>query len=174
MRTLAMTAVALTFLISPASSDGFADVGADPGGSGQIVVYAGASARGEMINDEERKTAFLDEETQGFHVKKSADGSFVSTEEMRGILAEKSHTVFDSRPPSEFISGHIPGAINLSDIVRVTNLVGNKQSMILLYCDGASCVKSARLSDELLAAGYTHVRRYELPGNFENIDAALK
>jgi rhodanese-related sulfurtransferase len=32
----------------------------------------------------------------------------------------------------------------------------------VLYCNGPFCGKSKRLADELLAAGYTEVRRYQL------------
>ena len=39
---------------------------------------------------------------------------------------------------------------------------GDKTKPLILYCNGPFCAKSKRLSDELLAAGYTSVRRYQL------------
>ena len=99
----------------------------------------------------------------------------VSTNELRKVLAEKSATVFDARPLMEYSMSHIPGAVNVSekpgvpisqyvsDVVEVGRVVGNNKSApIILYCNGPFCGKSKRLSEELLAAGYTNVRRYQL------------
>jgi rhodanese-related sulfurtransferase len=95
----------------------------------------------------------------------------VSTNELRKTLAEKSATVFDARPFMEYAVSHIPGAVNVSakqgvpisqyvsDVAEVRRLVGNnKAAPIVLYCNGAFCGKSKRLSEELLEAGYTNVR----------------
>ena len=99
----------------------------------------------------------------------------VSTAELRKILTEKSATVFDARPMMEYSMSHIPGAVNVSekpgvpisqyvsDVTEVGRVVGNNKSApIVLYCNGPFCGKSKRLSEELLAAGYTNVRRYQL------------
>src|SRR5262249_27326940 len=73
--------------------------------------------------------------------------SEVSTEELRGILADRSAVVFDARPPREYAISHIPGALNVrgqpgrpmsqyvpdaSEIVGA--LGGDKESPIVLYC----------------------------------------
>jgi len=99
----------------------------------------------------------------------------LSTNELRKILAAKSATVFDARPFMEYAMSHIPGAVNVSekpgvpisqyvsDVAEVGRVVRNNQSApIVLYCNGPFCGKSKRLSEELLAAGYTNVRRYQL------------
>jgi rhodanese-related sulfurtransferase len=99
----------------------------------------------------------------------------VSTEELRKILTEKSAMVFDARPYREYAVSHIPGALNVSakpgvpmsqyvsDVAEIGRLVGNnKATPIVLYCNGPFCGKSKRLSAELVEAGYTHVRRYQL------------
>ena len=99
----------------------------------------------------------------------------VSTSELRKILADKSATVFDARPIMEYSMSHIPGAVNVSekpgvpisqyvsDVAEVGRVVGNNKSApIVLYCNGPFCGKSTRLSEELIAAGYTNVRRYQL------------
>jgi rhodanese-related sulfurtransferase len=39
---------------------------------------------------------------------------------------------------------------------------GKKETPLLLYCNGPYCGKSKRLAEELLAAGYTSIRRYQL------------
>src|SRR5262245_44202504 len=99
----------------------------------------------------------------------------VSTAELQGILADNSAIVLDARPHLEFAISHIPGALNVaakpgvspslyvSDAAEVGRLVnGNKKSSLVLYCNGPYCGKSKRLADELLAAGYSNVRRYQL------------
>ena len=99
----------------------------------------------------------------------------VSTNELRKILADKSATVFDARPFMEYAMSHIPGAVNVSekpgvpisqyvsDVVEVGRVVSyNESAPIILYCNGPFCGKSKRLSEELLTAGYTNVRRYQL------------
>jgi rhodanese-related sulfurtransferase len=99
----------------------------------------------------------------------------ISTEEMRRALEGKSAAVFDVRPPLEFAISHIPGAVNvaqkpgtskalyISDSVEVERVVGGKKfAPIILYCNGPFCGKSKRLSEDLLSAGFTNVRRYQL------------
>lgn len=99
----------------------------------------------------------------------------VSTEELRRILAERSANVFDARPFLEYAVSHIPGAWNISakpgvpmsmyvsDVAEIGRvLAGAKGAPIVLYCNGPFCGKSKRLADELLAAGFTSVRRYQL------------
>ena len=99
----------------------------------------------------------------------------VSTEELRRILVDKSATVFDARPHLEFAISHIPGAVNVapkagvpmsvyvSDVAEIGRVLGDrKDAPIVLYCNGPFCGKSKRLAEELVAAGYTSVRRYQL------------
>jgi rhodanese-related sulfurtransferase len=99
----------------------------------------------------------------------------VSTAELRRIIAANSAIVLDARPHLEFAIGHIPGALNVaakpgvapsmyvSDVAEVGRLVGgNTAASLVLYCNGPHCGKSKRLADELVAAGYSNVRRYQL------------
>lgn len=99
----------------------------------------------------------------------------VSTAEIRKILAANSAIVLDVRPHLEFAIGHIPGARNvaakpgvapsmyISDVAEIGRLVsGNTAANLVLYCNGPYCGKSKRLAEELLAAGYKNVRRYQL------------
>ncbi len=99
----------------------------------------------------------------------------IATEELRKILAEQSATVFDARPFNEYAVSHIPGAVNVaakpgvpsslyvSDVAAIGRVVqDNKAAPIVLYCNGPLCGKSKRLAEELLTAGYTNVRRYQL------------
>ena len=99
----------------------------------------------------------------------------ISTEELRHILADKSALVLDARPFREYAVSHIPGALNVapkpgvpmslyvSDVAEIDRLVHQrKDTAIVLYCNGPYCGKSKRLAVELVAGGYTKIRRYQL------------
>jgi len=98
----------------------------------------------------------------------------VTTAELRQILADGKIFVFDARPHLEYSISHIPGALNVapkpgvemsqyvSDVAEIERVVQTKDAPIVLYCNGPFCGKSKRLSEELLDAGFTNVRRYQL------------
>ena len=147
--------IALTLLVAALSSSSFATAQTYPAqyGSGQAVL----NIQQATLRQPGQKTPEL------------------STEELRKILAERSATVFDARPFNEYAVSHIPGALNVSakpgvpislyvsDVAEIGRLVqDNKAAPIMLYCNGPFCSKSKRLAKELLAAGYTNVRRYQL------------
>lgn len=131
-----------------------------------IVLFGSvATARGQSPG-----TVF--QATLGESGQRSAE---VSTEQLKSILADKSAVVLDARPFREFAISHIPGALNVaakpgvpmsayvSDVAEIGRLLqGKKGTPIVLYCNGPYCGKSKRLADELLAGGYTDVRRYQL------------
>jgi len=92
----------------------------------------------------------------------------VSTEELRRILADRSAIVLDTRTHAEFDAGHIPGARNLdapatAQVAAAESLVnGDKSKALVLYCNGPYCQASRRVAEQLVAAGFTNVRRYQL------------
>ncbi len=99
----------------------------------------------------------------------------VSTKELEQIVQDGSAVVLDTRPHREWSVSHIPTAINVapkpgvpmalytSDVAEVGRLVGGDKSQpLVLYCNGPYCGKSKRVAGELLEAGYTNVRRYQL------------
>ena len=99
----------------------------------------------------------------------------ISTDELSRVLVDGSATVFDARPPREYAISHIPGARNVapkpgvlasayvSDVAEIGRVLDADHSApIVLYCNGPYCGKSKRLAAELLAAGHTNVRRYQL------------
>ena len=88
----------------------------------------------------------------------------ITTEELVAILAAKSEPVFDVRSAKEYAIGHIPGTINVSEreVQRISELYPDRDTRMILYCNGPSCGKSKRTSEQLVALGYTRVRRYQL------------
>jgi rhodanese-related sulfurtransferase len=92
----------------------------------------------------------------------------VSTEQIRRILAGRNAVVIDARKRSEYVAGHIPGALNFDvppdkTVAAIERRVkGDKAKALVLYCNGPYCQASRQLGDRLVAAGFTHVRRYQL------------
>jgi len=92
----------------------------------------------------------------------------VSTEQMRRLLADRSAVIVDARPRLEYVAGHIPGAENLdvpppATVATLERLVsGDKSKPLVLYCNGPFCLQSRRLGEQLVAAGFNNVRRYQL------------
>ena len=92
----------------------------------------------------------------------------VSTEQLRRILGDGSAIIIDARPRAEFAAGHIPGARvidappseHIAAVEQIAN--GNKAAALVIYCNGPYCQASRRLADQLVAAGFTNVRRYQL------------
>jgi len=111
---------------------------------------------------------------QGTLLEQNQKTAEVSTDELRQILKDGSAVVFDARPQMEYAISHIPGALNVSakpgvpmsiyvsDVAEIGRLVPDQNAAIMLYCNGPFCGKSKRLGEELLEAGYTNVRRYQL------------
>lgn len=99
----------------------------------------------------------------------------ISTEALLQLIQEHSAVLLDTRPHREWSISHIPGALNVapkpgvamalytSDVAEIGRLVSESKSQpLVLYCNGPYCGKSKRVAGELLDAGYTHVRRYQL------------
>lgn len=92
----------------------------------------------------------------------------VSTDQLRRMLADGSAILIDARPRAEFVAGHIPGAHVIdapaseqtAAVERLAN--GNKAAALIIYCNGPYCQASRRLAEQLVAAGFTNVRRYQL------------
>lgn len=96
----------------------------------------------------------------------------VSTEELRRILVDGSAVVLDSRSRAQYAAGHVPGAKNINlpsgapeseYLAAVERLLGgDKGKALVLYCNGPKCGASRSLSKQLVAAGFTNVKRYQL------------
>jgi rhodanese-related sulfurtransferase len=92
----------------------------------------------------------------------------VSTEQVRRILTDASAIIIDTRPRVQFEAGHIPGAHHLDGlpadkVAAVERLVnGNKNAALVLYCNGPFCQTSRRFADQLVAAHFGNVRRYQV------------
>jgi len=92
----------------------------------------------------------------------------VSTEQVSRILVDSSALIVDTRSHPECASGHIPGARFLmgptpAHVAAIEKLVnGDKTKSLVLYRNGPNCGTCRRLSDQLVTAGFSNVRRYQL------------
>ncbi len=101
-------------------------------------------------------------------------GAEVNTAEFRAALADSKSVVLDARPYAEFAVSHVPGALSVAakpgssgalyvaDVNDVLRKVPDRARQLVLYCNGLHCGRSRRFALELIQAGYTHVRRYQL------------
>src|SRR5262249_5747167 len=95
-----------------------------------------------------------------------------STEDVRRILSDGSAVLIDSRKRSEYVAGHIAGAKNAAPepgappaafVAEVSKIAGGDTSKpLVLYCNGQHCQASRPLAGQLLEAGFSNVRRYQL------------
>ena len=100
--------------------------------------------------------------------EKNAATGEISTGEMRRILASRAALVIDTRSQAEFEAGHIPGSRHIEaagdqfPIAVEKALGGDRSRLIVLYCNGPYCQASRRMGQQLVKAGFTNVKRYQL------------
>jgi rhodanese-related sulfurtransferase len=80
----------------------------------------------------------------------------------------------DARSGEEFQSGHVPGALLLTQEMAERGISAFREifppeTLLVVYCSGAECGSSAEVAERLLEAGYTSVR--VLPGGWEEWQA---
>lgn len=85
----------------------------------------------------------------------------VSQDELVSRLRDGLVTLLDVRPPEEFATGHLPGAVNvpLAELRKRLRALPRRQE-IVAYCRGPYCALSFDAVVELRARGY-RVRRLE-------------
>jgi rhodanese-related sulfurtransferase len=72
--------------------------------------------------------------------------------------ARETFTLIDVREDSEWVKGHLPGAIHLGKGIierDIENTVPGKATPLVLYCGGG--FRSAMVADNLQKMGYTNV-----------------
>lgn len=88
----------------------------------------------------------------------------ISTDELKSLMDKKaSFTLIDSRTKPEYAESHIVTAVNIPDKKLQENLnllPADKNSPLVIYCNGVKCGKSKRLALQLEPLGYTNIRIY--------------
>ncbi len=88
--------------------------------------------------------------------------AIVSAEEViEMILADPELIVIDSRKKTEYLKGHIEGAINLLNTrlerEEFERISADKSRKILFYCNGVRCLRSSDAINKVKEWGYTNL-----------------
>ena len=86
----------------------------------------------------------------------------VSAEEVVDlILSNPDMIIIDSRKKTEYLKGHIEGAINIlnTELARddLETIVPDRTQAVLFYCNGARCLRSSDAIDKAVGWGYTNI-----------------
>lgn len=88
----------------------------------------------------------------------------VTTEQLRTMMDEKKvFLLVDTRTAEEFEEAHIKGAISIPEKVfeeKLALLPGERNALIVLYCNGVKCGKSKKAAKKAEAAGYRNLQIY--------------
>ena len=91
----------------------------------------------------------------------SGSSSLTAEQVIELILSKPDLVVIDSRKKTEYIKGHIEGAINLLNTsmtkTGLEDIVPDKSTMILFYCNGLRCLRSSDAVQKALSWGYENI-----------------
>ena len=77
------------------------------------------------------------------------------------ILTTPNLVIIDARKRSEYIKGHIQGAVNLlnsqMDENTLAHYANDKNAALLFYCNGPRCMRSSDAVQKALAWGYRNI-----------------
>jgi rhodanese-related sulfurtransferase len=86
----------------------------------------------------------------------------VSAEEVVDlILSNPDMIIIDSRKKTEYLKGHIEGAINILNteltLDHLETIAPDKTQAVLFYCNGARCLRSSDSIDKAVNWGYRKI-----------------
>lgn len=88
----------------------------------------------------------------------------ISTSELKSLMDKKtSFTLIDSRTKPEYAESHIIKAVNIPEKKlqeSLTLLPADKNTLLVIYCNGVKCGKSKRLAAQIEPMGYSNIRIY--------------
>jgi rhodanese-related sulfurtransferase len=87
----------------------------------------------------------------------------ITRDELRDAIAQGGVVVVETLGPMYYESGHLPGAINIPHTevdALADTLLPDKDAAIVTYCSNEACRNSSAVQAQLLARGYTDVRKY--------------
>jgi rhodanese-related sulfurtransferase len=87
----------------------------------------------------------------------------ITRDELRAAIDAGAVVVVETLGPMHYESGHLPGAVNLphTEVDALADaLLPDKDAAIVTYCSNTACRNSAIVQAQLLARGYTDVRKY--------------
>lgn len=84
----------------------------------------------------------------------------ISIAELKRAIAEKKVVVIDVNGSDSFARGHVPSAVNFSDVKDklASVLPKEKDGLVVAYCGGPSCNAYTRAANAAKELGYTNVK----------------
>lgn len=87
----------------------------------------------------------------------------ISRQELKQAIDAGDVTVVETLRAEHFQQGHLPGAIHIhyeaiSELAR--KLLPDRDARIVTYCSNTACRNSESAANQLVAMGYTNVRKY--------------
>ena len=88
----------------------------------------------------------------------------ISQAALTKAIADKSATVIDVNGTDSYNAGHIPSALNFSEIKDLkTVLPKDKNALVVAYCGNEYCGAYKKAAEAAVALGYTNVQHFS-PG----------
>jgi rhodanese-related sulfurtransferase len=83
---------------------------------------------------------------------------------LRKLENPQAFVLVDALAPMVYAHSHLPGAINLPptdiDPYTVARRIPDRNTEVIVYCTSPECTDSHETAEQLVALGYTNVRRY--------------
>jgi rhodanese-related sulfurtransferase len=118
-------------------------------------------ATAERLIAGDKKTCFRGTDRQK---EENAMSATISRDELKAKLDRgDKFWLAETLPWGKFQNGHLPGAVNLPpDRIKhvAPQLLPDKKGDIVVYCSSPTCTASEDAARELIALGYSRVRRY--------------
>ena len=99
----------------------------------------------------------------------------ITRDELKAAIDGGEVTVVETLRAEHFEQGHLPGAIHIDyDSVsdEAPRLLPDKRAAIVTYCSNTACRNSEIAANQLVAMGYTNVRKYA-EGKQDWVEAGL-
>tara|TARA_B100001093_G_scaffold497447_1_gene544374 strand:+ start:287 stop:634 length:348 start_codon:yes stop_codon:yes gene_type:complete len=87
----------------------------------------------------------------------------ITREEMKDALQASAITLVEALPEKYYNDGHLPGAVQMNHdevVAKADILLPDKAALIVTYCASETCPNSGYVADQLIARGYTNVKKY--------------
>jgi rhodanese-related sulfurtransferase len=110
---------------------------------------------------------FKGEFRQSFLARDKYPGvTFISLAETEQLFAKKVAVFIDARSQEEYVSGHIPGALNLPLEEAQRGEVGDRlraslDRALVVYCQGGDCETSISLAKILYESGFKDIKVFQ-------------
>ena len=89
--------------------------------------------------------------------------ALITRDQLRTEITAGTVTVVETLGPLYYESAHLPGAINIPHtqvLALAASLLPDKNAPIVTYCSNTACRNSEIAASELIALGYSNVRKY--------------